>query len=428
MSIADSSPSASRGHQASTAPRPKLLFLCQTLPYPPDGGVQIRTYNVLRLLAREFDVTALAFYRTGLVPTAARLASSVSHLRQMVEIEEFPIPQEHSRWRLLRDHLASIATQRAYTVTAYESAAYRKRLKQLLATRHFDLVHVDSLDLSGYLPLLEDLPVVCVHHNVESSLLRSRSETFGQPVRSYLRLQADLTEREERRFLPLVQLNVAVSVDDAKALRRLAPGAKVVVVPNGVDTATFTPGDDPDADGLVFVGGHSWQPNRDAMAYFCQEILPVLRDLGADPIVTWVGSASVEAKKEYAEKYRVHLTGYVDDIRTFVHHAACYIAPLRAGGGTRLKILDAWAMGKAVVSTSVGCEGLEARDGDNILIRDTPQNFAAAVKSLLDDIHLRRTIARGARETAERLYDWEVIGRDMIKHYRSVLSSPAPPA
>lgn len=419
-----SNPAANEARSRSG--RPKLLFLAQTLPYPPDGGVQIRTYNVLRLLAREFDVTALCFYRSGLVPTAARVAASVAHLRKMVELEEFPIPQEHNRWRLLRDHVKSVAIRRAYTVTAYESAAYRKRLTELLATRQFDLVHVDSLDLSGYLPALGELPVVCVHHNVESALLRSRAKTFATPVRFYLNHQADLIEREERRFLPGVRLNIAVSGDDAAALTRLVPAAQVVVVPNGVDTNTFSPADTPDANGLVFVGGHSWQPNRDAMSYFSNEILPLLRELGTDPPVTWVGSATPKAMKEYAEKYRVHLTGYVADIRPFVNQAACYIAPLRAGGGTRLKILDAWAMGKAVVSTTVGCEGLEARDGENILIRDSPGAFAAAVKEILDDASLRQTIALGARETAERLYDWEVIGRTMIQHYHSLLPPPPP--
>ena len=405
--------------------RPKLLFLAQTLPYPPDGGVQIRTYNVMRLLAREFDVTALCFYRTGLLPTPKRVADSVHKLRELANIQEFPIPQEHSKPRLLLDHARSVLTGRAYTVTAYESRAFRERLAGLLATTQFDIAHVDSLDLAGYLPLLQHLPVVCVHHNVESSLLRSRAETFSQPLRAYMQHQATLTEREERRCMPRLRLNVTVSTDDARQLEQLAPGSRFAVVPNGVDTAIFQPADPPDAKGLVFVGGHSWQPNRDAMSFFCQDILPVLRSLGTDPPITWVGSASEDAKREYTSKYRVNLTGYVDDIRPYVHAAACYIAPLRAGGGTRLKILDAWAMGKAVVSTSVGCEGLEARDGENILIRDTPEEFAAAIKALLEDVDLRRRIARGARETAERLYDWEVIGRDMIGHYRSILSTPA---
>ncbi|MES2177442.1 MAG: glycosyltransferase family 4 protein [Gemmatimonadota bacterium] len=410
----------------SAVARPRLLFLCQTLPYPPDGGVQIRTYNVLRLLARDFDVTALCFYRTGLLPTAERVAKSVRELGRLGDIQEFPIPQEHSKRRLLMDHLRSVLSGRAYTVTAYDSAPFRSRLVQLLAEKRFDLVHMDSLDLAGYVPLLRDLPVVCVHHNVESALLRSRAQTFRAPARAYLTYQAHLTENEEKRFIPSIDLNIAVSRDDAEAIRRLAPSSRVVVIPNGVDTQAFTPGSDAgESGGLVFVGGHSWQPNRDAMAYFCEEILPIIRQRGVNPPVTWVGSASEEAKREYLERYSVRLTGYVDDIRPFVHQAACYIAPLRAGGGTRLKILDAWAMGKALVSTTVGCEGLDARDGDNIVIRDTPADFAQAVIELLAGAELRQRIGRSARRTAERVYDWEVIGVDMLAHYRTLLTSGA---
>ena len=115
------------------------------------------------------------------------------------------------------------------------------------------------------------------------------------------------------------------------------------------------------------------------------------------------------------------MTGYVEDIRPHVQRAACYVVPLRVGGGTRLKILDAWAMGKAVVSTSVGCEGLDARDGENILIRDDARSFAEAVGRVLRDGELRRRLAAGARETAERVYDWDVIGARMVREYTALL-------
>ncbi len=431
VTTAQSSPDNLRGHDAprGEAPadvragesRPRLLFLCQTLPYPPDGGVQIRTYNVLRLLAREFDVTALCFYRTGLTRSRGAVEESTQALGRFATMHVFRIPQEHSRVRLVWDHLRSVMTGRAYTLFAYDSREFRARLASLLESETFDLVHLDSLDLAGYLPMLGAQPVVCVHHNVESALLRGRALTYRQPLRAYYRLQARLTEREERRECPRVAINIAVSEQDAQDFRRIAPSAQFVVVPNGVDTVAFTPAGPGERAGLVFVGGHSWQPNRDAMRYFCDEILPLLRAAGSDPEVVWVGQASDAAKAEYATRYRVRLTGYVDDIRPVVTRAACYIAPLRAGGGTRLKILDAWAMGQAVVSTSVGCEGLDARDGDNILIRDEPAAFAEAVRAVLTDADLRARLGAGARQTAVARYDWEVIGRDMLRSYRALL-------
>lgn len=408
--------------------RPKLLFLCQTLPFPPDGGVQIRTYNVLRLLARSFDVTALCFYRAGICPTDAAVRAAMAGLEALpgvASVEAFPIPQEHGRARLAWDHLRSVASRRAYTVFSYESAEYRARVEELLRTRSFDLVHVDSLDLSGYLPLLQGMPVVCVHHNVESALLRRRAESERSPLRRrYVALQAELLEAEERRWCRRVALNVAVSEEDRRRFRQLAPDAPFTVVPNGVDTHTFRPGAVPQG-GIVFVGGYSWYPNRDALEHFAEDILPLLRPQAPDAAVRWVGRAPEEVRRDFRERHGIELTGYVDDIRPLVHEAACYVVPLRVGGGTRLKILDAWAMGKAVVSTSIGCEGLDARDGENILVRDDPAEFAAAVRRVLEDEPLRARLGQGARRTAEEVYEWEVIGASMAADYVALLPGPA---
>ncbi|HEU4452735.1 MAG TPA: glycosyltransferase family 4 protein [Longimicrobium sp.] len=401
--------------------RPRLLFLCQNLPFPPDGGVQIRSWNVLRLLAREFDVTALCFYRAGTRSTPAAVEESLRGMREVAETEAFAIPQEHSRARLAADHLRSVLSGRAYTVAAYDSAELRRTLRGLLAGRRFDLAHVDSLDLSGYLPLLSGLPTVCTHHNVESALLRRRAASEATAARrAYLRLQARLTEAEERRWCPRVALNVAVSEDDRALLARLAPGARFMVVPNGVDTTAFQPGAG-GREGIVFVGGYGWHPNRDALEHFCADVLPLVRARRPGVPVTFVGRAPEAVRREYRERHGVELTGYVDDVRPLVRGAACYVAPLRVGGGTRLKILDAWALGKAVVSTSVGCEGLETRDGENILVRDGAQAFADAVCRVLEDEGLRARLERGARRTAVERYDWEVIAGSMLDAYASLL-------
>jgi glycosyltransferase involved in cell wall biosynthesis len=393
--------------------------------------VLIRTYNVLRLLSREFDVTALCFYRAVERDSANEVGRSLKGLQHLARVEAFPIPQEHSTARLIFDHIRSLVSRRAYTVRAYESSDFRRRVKELIDTGKFQLAHMDSLDLGGYLPLLAGLSVVCVHHNVESALLRRRAATTRGLTGRYIALQARLTEAEERRWCPAVSLNIAVSDADRRAFQKIAPTARFVVIPNGVDTQIFQ-STDASEEGIVFVGGYSWQPNRDAMERFCLEVLPRLRARGIRANVTWVGRAPDAVKREYAERYGLHLTGYVHDIRPVVQRAACYVVPLRAGGGTRLKILDAWAMGKAVVSTTVGCEGLDARDGENILVRDAPADFAEAVEAVLTDRELRRTLGAAARRTAEMQYDWEVIGDRMLPYYRNLsarggkLATPAP--
>lgn len=410
---------ASPSH-AQPAGGPRLLFLCQTLPHPPNNGVLIRSFNVLRLLSRHFDITALCFYRRESHSNSQEVTRSLEALRQLAYVEAFPIPHEHSKARLLADHVRSLITQKAYTIYTYESRDFRHRLASLLRRQTFDLVHMDSLDLATYIPVLEERPVVCVHHNVESQLLRRRAATAPGLLGSYIRMQAQLTEKEERRWCPKVELNVAVSGPDKDEFLRLAPSGKFVVIPNGVDTEKLKPVDMP-RDGIVFVGSHGWQPNRDAMEHFCTSVLPHLRARGISTEVTWVGRASDRVINEYADRFGVKMTGFVEDFRPLVHRAACYIAPLRAGGGTRLKILDAWSLGKAVVSTSVGCEGLDARDGENILIRDDPEDFANAVAQVLDDPQLRERLEIAARRTAVSVYDWELIGDRMLESYFALI-------
>ena len=398
--------------------RPRLLFLSQTLPYPPDGGVKIRTYHVLRQLARAFDVTALCFYRWKRGAHEPDVAEAVRALSEFGRIEAFPIPQEHSPMRLVWDHARSAFTGRTYTVYAYESAAFRRRLDALLRAERFDLAHADSLDLSTYFPSLDGLPLACVHHDAQSLLLQRRAEHERTAFRrAYVRHQATLMEREERRWCSTVTVNVVVSEVDRGVLATRAPGARFTIVPNGVDTEYFRPSPSARTNGLVFVGGSSWFPNADAMAWFCDGILPSVRAAGVDAPVTWVGRATPEEQRRYGQQYGIRVTGYVDDVRPYLRDAACYIVPIRVGGGTRIKILDAWAAGKAIVSTTIGCEGLATADGDNILVRDDPGEFAAAVAAVLRDPELGARLGIRGRATAEAHYSWDSIGRGMNAIY-----------
>jgi glycosyltransferase involved in cell wall biosynthesis len=404
----------------------RLLYLCSNLPYPPDSGQAIRSFHVLRLLARVFEVTALCFYRRAPVSFGRsagatieeEVAQRVAALRELADVEAFPIPQEHSVWRLAWDHLRSVGLNRVYTTFALDSPGMRRHLVDLLRTRRFDVVHMDSIALSGYLPLLGDLPVVCVHHNIESALLERRGRAEKSPWRrAYLLHQARLMEREMRRWCARCRLNVLVSDADRIELQRMVPEANCTVVPNGVDVDAFRP-EVGREEGLVFVGGLNWFPNRDALEYFCDAILPRLRTNGEATPVRWLGGGgSEEARSHYRDRYAVELAGYVRDVRPYVRDAACYVVPLRVGGGTRLKILDAWAMGKAIVSTSIGCEGLHAEDGRNILIRDDPQGFADAVRAVLHDATLRHRLGSEGRRTVERHYSWERIGESMLPLY-----------
>ncbi len=404
--------------------RLELLFLCQTLPFPPDGGVWIRSYHVLRLLAETFDVTALCFERTGgyreRYPTAVE--DGVRALGRFGDVQAFPVPQSRSRLRLVWDHLRSTARRRVYTHYLYESAPFRSRLEQLLGSKRFDLVHCDSLDLAAYLPACGGIPIACVHHNLESDFLRRRARAQRSWIRRrYVDFQAGLTEELERAWASRVGVNVMVSESDRERLRAIAPEAHSVVVPNGVDVHEFRP--EPGQErGATYVGGIDWFPNQDALDFFCEDILPELRAVEGAMPVRWVGSASPVQQRYYRERYGVEVTGYVEDVKPFMRDSSCNIVPLRVGGGTRLKILHSWAMGKAVVSTTIGAEGLEAVDGENILIRDDPRAFAEAIVRVERDADLRRRLGQAARRTAETRYSWNVVGAHMRDEYLRLLA------
>jgi glycosyltransferase involved in cell wall biosynthesis len=402
--------------------RPRLLFLCQTLPYPPDGGVWIRTYHVLRLLARAFDITALCFERS---PMAGHEAvrdprAGVEALSRFARVEVFPVPQRCSRARLVWDHVRSIALQRVYTTFMFESRPFGRRLAELRRTTAFDLVHVDSLDLMAHLPACDGTPIVCVHHDVTSTQLRRRAAIERTEWRrAYLRRQATLMARAERDWCARLAANVVVSPQDARSLGEIAPGARVMVVPNGVDVDEFRPSAVP-GRGAAYVGGLHWFPNVDALDFFATDILPHVRRASPSVPIQWIGSATAEERRHYLGRYGIDVTGYVDDVRPLMEQAACHIVPLRAGGGTRLKILNSWAMGKPVVSTAIGCEGLDAVDGRNILIRNDPKAFAEAMHAVMLDAALARRLGAAGRATVEQTYSWDVIGSDLVAAYLDI--------
>jgi glycosyltransferase involved in cell wall biosynthesis len=405
--------------------RDSILVLSQCLPYPPHSGVANRTFNILVQLQRAFDVHLVAFSRRnhqadGSARSAARdaLASRLTHV-----YEPAAIPGEHSRLARIGSHLCSLATSRPYTLYEYRSHTFGRSLAEATAGTRPAIVHMDSLDLYGWMSRLPNVPIAVTHHSVESDLLRSRARRIGSvPLHAYLNHQARLVEAVERRVCTTIPLNVMMSDADAEKLRAVAPGSRTVTVPNGVDTEHFTPRPGAERPGtLVFLGPTYMYPNRDAVDWFLAAMWGSIRAALPECGLHLVGKNSASDKARYQLIQGVHCHGYVPDVRPHVTSASCSIVPIRVGGGTRLKILDSWAMGVPVVSTSTGCEGLAARDGDNILVRDDPQEFASAIVRVLREPALREQLANSGRETAERLYSWRVIGDGLIDAYRGLL-------
>jgi glycosyltransferase involved in cell wall biosynthesis len=393
--------------------------------------VTSRTFNILRQLQVAYDVDLVAFFRVNHQPDRGARERACSTLRGVAVFvaEPAPVSSEHSALRKIWDHMRSIISGRAYTYYQYQSHAFADRLRAVLRIRTPDLVHLDSLDLHRWLPELPQVPIACTHVDIDSELLRLRAQRLEPAVlRRYLLLQADRVERVARDVCPRLALNVMMSDIDAHRLRALAPGAPTVVVPNGTDTAYFHPNGTESVPGrIVFVGPTYGHPNRDAVEFLLQEIWPTVHAADRAATLQLIGRNAPAEGAQYGAEPGVTRLGYVPDIRPPLAEARCCVVPIRIGGGTRLKILDAWAMGKAVVSTSIGCEGLDVADGENILVRDTPDAFADAILQVLSDARLRARLERNARRTALQAYSWSVVGRRIRSAYGKLLGFAALP-
>ena len=411
-----------------TMNRKRILFLSQCLPYPPFSGVTRRTYNIVSQLAMGFDVTLLAFYRKNHQRDGAELQKARDALGNIVEevLEPSPITSEEARWRSGYNHLRSVATGRAYTYYEYESESFRQQLEREVEATQPDLVHVDSMDLYRWLERVGDITTTCTHHSIESELLKLRGMRLGNPItRKYAQWQAGQLRQVEERYAPRVSMNLMMSTLDARRLEEVAPGSQTAVVHNGVNAEWFKVQSSIPVRSreIVFVGPLYMYPNWDGIRLFVRESWPVIRRKDPEATLTLVGRATSAQVAELEAEDGVQVLGFVPDIRPFIAGAQCCIAPLHIGGGTRLKILEYWAMGKPVVSTAIGCEGLRAKDGGNILVRDEPEAFADAVIDLLSDADFAESLGVNARATVEAEYTWDRIGTDLRRLYNDLLNN-----
>jgi glycosyltransferase involved in cell wall biosynthesis len=410
--------------------RSRILFLSQCLPFPPHSGVTRRTYHILKELQREFDVALVAFSRRVHQPEAGSAASAAAALRRELSdvMNPVPITSEYSLARKVQNHARSLLSREPYIFYEYGDERFGQELLQACARARPDMIHLDSLDLYRWIPALPELPIACTHHALESELLRLQGDHYpNRFVRRYISHQADLLERVERKLCPRFDLNIMTSELDAERLRALSSGSRTIVIPNGVDTDYFQP-QSPDAvlaGRVAFLGPTYMFPNRDAVEFFLADAWPIVQQHCPESTFHLIGKNSSEDKVRFESHRGVTCNGHVPDIRPHLAEAAVSIVPIRVGGGTRLKILDAWSMGKAVVSTSVGCEGLEVVDGRNILIRDEPEKFAAAVVQVLRDYDLRERLGNEARKTAEERYAWRVVGRKFVVSYQDLSARAA---
>ena len=379
----------------------RLLFLGLSFPLPANNGHKLRTWALLRALAAEgHEVSLVAFAREDEALAGEAAVRSVCH-----DVDIVPIV---SRNVVAAGHVASRVAQllspRPYAVTRHASRAMQAKILARLRRQRFDAIVCDIFTIANV--RRAGLPIIVNNENVEHVMLRRYLPYEGNPAkRSYARLEALKMRSWERAVWRRATVVVVCSDADGGTIRRLCPGVQPVIVPNVVDTDTYSPDGDGEVGRVLFQGGMDYFPNQDAVTYFICEILPTLRSLVPGVRFVVAGrNPSPALLRRFRHIGDVEFTGTIPDMRDELARAAVCAVPLRIGSGTRVKILEAAAMARAVVSTSIGVEGLSFTDGRDILVADDPKAFAHALARVLRSAELRRTIGGWARRTVETRY------------------------
>lgn len=388
----------------------KMIVVSPNIPRPWSGA-STRNYHLLRALAAEHAVALVALNELPGVDVSA----PIEHLRTFAHRVEVVEPARSGSKRI--EQVTSLAALQSYTIREHQVPEVQAALDRLFAADTFDAVLFESVQMAGY-RIPPGVRVIIDQHNLEYELRRRASEretSLSRKVFNWL----------EYRLLRPVEIARcraadAVSVTSERErdiLRAFAPQTRIAVVPNGVALDTFqpVPPSHEVAGRIVFTGALTYQPNVQATLFFAERIWPLIQRVR--PSATWqiVGRYPPPEVQRLDELPGVSVTGAVPDVRPFLAAAQVAVAPLLVGSGTRMKILEAFAMGKAVVSTSVGCEGLPVTSGEHLSVADDPERFAAAVATLLDQSAVRARYGTAGRALARSGFGWEASGKALLE-------------
>jgi glycosyltransferase involved in cell wall biosynthesis len=386
-----------------------------------------RSFHLIVGAAEAFDVDLVTFCQTAFHPDESSLAAARQGLKEYVRILQVcDLPAD--RGRVSRAWLlgTSAFARTPYTIRWNSSRSMWKALRAISSSNRYDLVHFDTIGMFQYRNLFPDSAWVLNHHNIESHLIERRSQGAGVLARSYLRWEATRLARWERIHGAEADLHLAVSDLDVDRLRRVIGDAPAAVIENAVDTEFFRPTEGRQMPGhIVFAGRIDAYANAEAVRWMRDEIWPQLRAgsarsvaiIGRSPppdIISWGHSAP-----------DVEVTGYVDDVRPYLDAGEVYLCPIRDGGGTRLKLLDAMSMGLPIVSHRMAIEGLSVVPGEHLLVADDAEGLISHVEALLADPERRKKIGRNARARAEELYGAPAVRRRLVAAYRDTLDRRA---
>jgi len=405
--------------------RLKILFLTNRVPWPIRDGQARRTYHILRGLGETHHVHLLSLYETPQEATT----DTIEHLRRFCgDVDLIRAPSKKRGFEMAARVVRSLVSTDPYTVWRHYSEEYAQRVREKLQSTTFDIVHCDILPMI-YAVRDTRMPFCTLtDHDVSYLKAERLAEQRRSPAaKLFIKYEAIKLKRLERRMFRYVDLVIAVSEVDRAILAKLATGRRLAVVENGVDTTSFVPAAAVvDPNNLVWVGGFHHQSNYEAVRFFLERIYPVVKSAHREATLCLVGGdVRPRLRTLIGSDRSIVATGYVDDPIPYIQRGAVFVAPILSGGGTKLKVLEAMAAGKAIVSTSIGIEGIDGRDGEHYLVADTPELFAEKVLTLLANPKLRTDLGLKARQMAECKYSWVSICDKLSALYQTCVHRPA---
>lgn len=400
--------------------KPRLLWVSHLVPYPPKGGVLQRSFNLIKYLSKDFDIYLFAFNQSAFLKSS--FTESISPLDDaktglapyIKELRVVDIPSERVPLGKYILAFRSLFSSRPYTINWLHSRIAESQLSKMYEIVKPDVVHFDTISLAPYLKCCRGTPTVLNHHNVESQMMCERSINEGNVAkRLYYRLEGRKLRSYEHRVLSKFDLNITCSDQDSSLLATEHPGVNCLTVPNGVDTEYFKPEKSEYEDfSLIFAGGLGWYPNLDAMNYFVDEIWPLLKMKMPNATMHLIGRNPTNKFLSLAKQdpdFLVH--GFVDDVRPYLKRADVYVCPIREGGGTKLKILDALAMGCPVVSHPFATVGIDVEQGVTVEHASSPEEFYLKIERIFSDRDLRKRLSVNGPKLVSEKYSFESIAK-----------------
>ena len=376
-----------------------VLFLAHRVPYPPDKGDRIRSYHLLRHLARDhrLHLACLAWSREE--------AAAAERLRDLCEsVEVIRRTDGRAKWH----SLTGLITGRPLTVPYFSSPALRRTVRRRCRRDDIDLVVVFSSGMAQFADRLPEIPRIIDFADVDSDKWMQYARRTSFPRSLIYALEGRRLRRYEKEVAGRFDSCLVISQAEAALLRSFCPDCPLEVVPNGVDLEYFRPLKAiPDSRELVFVGMMDYHANVDGVIYFCREIFPLIRRRVPEATFTIVGGSPTPAVRRLARLEGVSVEGYVRDVRSYLGRAAVCVVPLRIARGVQNKILEAMACGRPVVTTGRALQGIQAQPGRDLVVADDAASFAESTAQLLADEALRTRLGRQARTLVEDRYRWE---------------------